>query len=91
MAALILLLLPGLGSVLLLTACRVVCSPWPEQTPGIKAGADGLARFIAGQAGAFGPQQECVIVERVHSISVGSVTRWEIACFRAGKCVAYRT
>lgn len=74
MEALLLLLLLGLGSVLLLTACRVVCSPWPEQTPGI-------------MAGAFGPQQECVIVERVHNISVGSATRWEIACCKAGKYV----
>jgi hypothetical protein len=43
----------------------------PGDAPRVEAGADGLAHFVAGQAGAHGPEEEFVIVERGHNITVG--------------------
>ncbi len=39
--------------------------------PGVQALTDGLAHFVARQAGPHGPEEEFVIVERVH----GNITR----------------
>jgi hypothetical protein len=38
----------------------------------------GLAHFVAGQAGAHGPQEEFVIVERVHAITGERIARWAL-------------
>jgi hypothetical protein len=53
-------------------------SSWPGDTPGVEARADGLAHFVAGQAGAHGPQEEFVIVERVHAITGERIARWAL-------------
>jgi hypothetical protein len=42
------------------------------------AGADGLAHFVAGHTGAYGPEEEFVIVERIHGITVGRITSWAL-------------
>ena len=39
-----------------------------------QATAHSLANFVARQAGTHGPEEEFVVVERVHNITVGRVT-----------------
>jgi hypothetical protein len=41
----------------------------PGDMPGVQALTAALAHFAAGQAGPHGPEEEFVIVERVHGIT----------------------
>jgi hypothetical protein len=45
---------------------------------GTRATADSLAHLGAGQAGPHGPEEEFVIVERIHGITGGRLTSGQI-------------
>jgi hypothetical protein len=46
----------------------------PGDAPGVQAAAHRLAHLVAGEAGTHGPEEEFVIIEWVHSKTVGRVT-----------------
>ena len=45
----------------------------PREVAGVQTTAHRLTHFVAGQAGSHGPEEEFVIVKRVHGLTGGRV------------------